>query len=161
MQSYVQKERTNVLLRDYPNFSDMHGYPNKPISMYCNSHLVPVLGKIKKKKCIIRCCALRRFFCFITPTLVAKNESETPAIMSPFWRNFPVFFQIVAFSEWKKKDIGQVKNEQDIVWGRFRHNVARQVNFSLRHAYIVVSIVFLQLTSTDAHGTKAVQSFGC
>ena len=49
--------------------------------------------------------------------------------MSPFWLIFPVFFQILAFSEWKKKEIGHVKNEQDIVWGRFRRNVARQVNF--------------------------------
>ena len=73
--------------------------------------------------------------------------------MSPFWLIFPVFFRILAFSEWKKKEIGHVKNEQDIVWSRFRRNVARQVNFSLRNAYIVVSIVFLQLTSTDTRGT--------
>ena len=71
VQSYVQEERTYVLSRDYPNFSDMHGYPNKPIpmycdslSMYCNSHLVPRLGGIKQKKCVIRCCTLRRFFLF-------------------------------------------------------------------------------------------------
>ena len=66
-----------------------------------------------------------RFFCFIPPTLVAKYESKSPAIMSPFWLIFPVFFQILAFSEWKKKEIGHVKNEQDIVWSRFRRNVAR------------------------------------
>ena len=74
-------------------------------------------------------------------------------MMSPFWLIFPLFFQILAFSEWKKKEIGHVENEQDIVWSRFRRNVARQVNLSLRHAYMVVSIVFLQLTSTDARGT--------
>ena len=45
--------------------------------------------------------------------------------MSPFWLIFPVFFQILGFSEWKKKGIGHVKNEQDIVWSRFRRNVAR------------------------------------
>ena len=67
VQSYVQEERTYVRSRDYPNFSDMHGYPNKPISMYCNSHLVPMLGKIKQKKSIIRCCALRRFFFVLFP----------------------------------------------------------------------------------------------
>ena len=57
VQSYVQEERTYVRSRDYPNFSDMHGYPNKPIPMYCdslstycNSHLVPRLGGIKQKK---------------------------------------------------------------------------------------------------------------
>ena len=153
MQSYVQKERTNVLLRDYPNFSDMHGYPNKPISMYCNSHLVPMLGKIKQKKSIIRCCALRRFFLFYSPNPRCQVWERESRLMSPFWLIFPVFFQILAFWEWKKKEIGHDKNEQDIVWSRFRRNVARQVNFSLRHAYIVVSIVFLQLTSTDARGT--------
>ena len=74
VQSYVQEERTYVRSRDYPNFSDMHGYPNKPIpmycdslSMYCNSHLVPRLGGIKQKKCVIWCCALRRFFLFYFP----------------------------------------------------------------------------------------------
>ena len=98
-------------------------------------------------------CLKAIFFGFIPPTLVAKYGRESPAIMSPFWLIFPVFFQILAFSEWKKKEIGHDKNEQDIVWSLFRRNVARQVNLSLRNAYIVVSIVFLQLTSTDARST--------
>ena len=58
--------------------------------------------------------------------------------------DFPVFFQSLSFSEWKKKEIGNVKNKKDIVCSRFHRNVARQVNFTLRHAYIVVSIIFLQ-----------------
>ena len=54
--------------------------------------------------------------------------------MSPFGLTFTVFFfQILAFSEWKRKEVGNVKNEKNIVCSRFRRNVARQVNFSLRH----------------------------
>ena len=49
VQSYVQEERTYVRSRDYPNFSEMHGYPNKPIPMYCNSQLVPRVGGIKQR----------------------------------------------------------------------------------------------------------------
>ena len=51
--------------------------------------------------------------------------------MSPFWSIFPVFFQILTVSEWKKKEIGNVKNEKTTVYSRFHRNVARQVNFSL------------------------------
>ena len=79
VESYVQEERTYVRSRDYPNSSDRHGYPNKPIPMYCNSHLVPRLGGIKQKKCIVRCCALRRFFLFYSPKLrcqVWERESR-------------------------------------------------------------------------------------
>ena len=60
----------------------------------------------------------------------------------------------MAFSEWKKKEIGHVKNEKDIVCNRFHRSVARQVDFSLRHAYIMQTYISLQLTSTDARALR-------
>ena len=134
--------RTYVRSCDYQDFSDIYGHPNKPISIYWNSHLVPRLQGIKQKKCIILCWAL---------SLFAKSESESPVIMSPFWLIFPVFLQILAFSEWKKQEIGNVKNEKYIVCSRFHLNLARQVNFSYDiHSYFRH---LPTLTRTDAHGT--------
>ena len=117
VQSYVQEERTYVRSRDYPNFSDMHGYPNKPIpmyfdslSMYCNSHLVPRLGGIKQKKvCYSLLCLKAILFVLFPPSLGAKSESESPAIISPFWLIFLSFFRFWPFQSGKGKRLDMLK----------------------------------------------------
>ena len=86
VQSYVQEERTYVRSRDYPNFSDMHGYPNKPIpmycdslSMYCNSHLVPRLGGIKQKKvCYLLLCLKAILFVLFPRVSVPSLRARVP-----------------------------------------------------------------------------------
>ena len=102
----------------------------------------------KTKKCIIHCCALRRFFWFIPPILPRCQiwERESHYNVSLLIDFFCLFSDSSLFRV-EKKEIGHVKNEKDIVCSRFHRNVARQGNFSLRHAYIVVSMIFLELTS--------------